>query len=106
MQISGISLDVHCNLSQWFFFIKNTHGHIHAQIKDLSLTIELTPDSQVVGPDNRLAFAIGVKDAAFNFDNAKSNIKVSGGMLPWIENIVESLIQKWLFKYLTKEIQS
>jgi hypothetical protein len=102
--ISGIDLDVHCNLSQWFFFIKNTHGHIHAQITNLTLAIEFTPDTQVIGPFNSLAFAVNIEDASFDFDKAHSNIKISGGALPWTENIVESLIQKWLFKFLTKNI--
>ena len=45
LYIDEVNMDIQSNISQWFLFIKNTHGNIHASITDLTLDLWIEIDS-------------------------------------------------------------
>ena len=104
LQIQNVNISARSNLTQWFFFVKNTHGRIDAEFTNLNLDLQLKLDTQTKVAGGPMSPKILVDHFSFGFDKAHSTIKISGGALPWTENLIESVIQNWLFGFLIKEI--
>ena len=65
-------------------------GKIQAKFENIHLDVLLNVETQI-GENNEKAPELEIIDIGFSFDQSKSDIKITGGVVGWIVNALDSV---------------
>ena len=94
-------VDADFNFDDHFSIVKDS-GKIQAKFENIHLDVLLNVETQI-GENNEKAPELEIIDIGFSFDQSKSDIKITGGVVGWIVNALESVFQREIFHKIVSE---
>ena len=99
-----VSVDLESNFTAKLL-ISNTAGHISAIISNIDINLEVELDTQT-GFHNELAPKVNINKIDIDIDKKQTKIEITGGVIPYMLNFIERMVQSHLIDYALKELKT
>lgn len=104
LKMSGISIDLESNFTARLL-ISGTSGHVHALISNIDIDLEIELDTQQ-GINKQMAPKVNINNIQIGVDKKETKIEITGGVLPWMINILENMFQDYLIDYALNTLKT
>ena len=104
LKMSNVSVDLESNFTAKFL-ISNTAGHVSAVISNIDIDLEIEIGTQE-GFQKELAPKVNINKIDIGVDKKDTKIEITGGVIPYMLNFIERMIQNHLIDYALKELKT